>query len=683
MQTLKSKKFIFEFEQSPAKKSNCPICGKSGVYRHYKDLPREYGRCERLNSCGYVKNPNEEAESIKESLYDLMGKESNFKRVKEDVKIIYPNKSYIETLLSSTDTNFHNGVVSTLKVPPSHLFKWGVGGENNLTCFIYQNKIKVLNVKKILYKSDCKRDKQKVPLYLSAPNKSKYTTCLFGEHLLEENKIICLVESEKSAVIASFFYTQFNWLATGGANGLTDEKIQILQGGKEVYYLTDSDKAGKENSTLKKLKTYKIKHSIIELFPERNDGYDLADAIFEGLRPEIKPKTKIITQTNLAEKSKNISEFEKVENFISERFDLRYNEVSNEVEYRIKDSDSKFEPLNENNLYRDLQKNFINFSIQKLNSLLRSDFVKKHNPFKHYFESLQNWNQEKDQDYINSLCGYIFTKDPKRFSIQLKKMLVRCIACSISNVFNKQAFILVHDTQNSGKSTFCRWLCPPELSEYIAENINMDKDSLIALTENFIINMDELATMNRAEINQLKAFMSKDVIKVRPPYGKKAVLMPRRANFIGSTNKSEFLNDETGSVRWLCFELTANLNFNYKNDIDIKNIWSQAYSLFKNGFKYELTPEEIKENEDINRQYRITTAEQELIQEKYFPGDKNDFDSVFFTATDIKQKLEADNLLSKINHVNIGKALKVLGFKQDQKFNGQYQVKGYYVKLKV
>ncbi len=63
---------------------------------------------------------------------------------------------------------------------------------------------------------------------------------------------------------------------------------------RNIYYLNDADKAGKENSTLKRLKEYEQNFEVINLFPERNDGYDLADAIIDGLRPEIKPNTTVI-----------------------------------------------------------------------------------------------------------------------------------------------------------------------------------------------------------------------------------------------------------------------------------------------------------------------------------------------------------------------------------------------------
>ena len=56
-------------------------------------------------------------------------------------------------------------------------------------------------------------------------------------------------------MLASYFYPQFDWLATGGANKLTDEKIHILFN-RKVIYLCDADKAGRDNSTINKLKKY-------------------------------------------------------------------------------------------------------------------------------------------------------------------------------------------------------------------------------------------------------------------------------------------------------------------------------------------------------------------------------------------------------------------------------------------
>lgn len=292
-QNTKGKKLInalehtFQFEKSPAKKGMCPNCQQQGVFRYYENLDRKYGKCERVNNCGHHKNPCNESSEARNDLQSLNNSTANNNKVVEP-EIIYPVDDYLSQLLSNQSTNFHKACSELLKIPKDHFISWAVGGESDNTCFILQNKKKALNVKKIQYNDNCKRNKSKVPFSLKADKGTKYLTCLYGEHLLTDNKIICLVEAEKTAIISSFFYPQFDWLATGGSNGLTVSKVQVLLN-REVYYIGDADKAGQENSTLKKLNSYNVNFKPVYLFPDKTDGYDLADAIFDGLRPEIIP----------------------------------------------------------------------------------------------------------------------------------------------------------------------------------------------------------------------------------------------------------------------------------------------------------------------------------------------------------------------------------------------------------
>lgn len=65
--------------------------------------------------------------------------------------------------------------------------------------------------------------------------------CLFGEHLLGQRPAdtVCLVESEKTALIAALFYPQHLWLATGGCGQLSADKLTPLRG-RQVKIWPDS-----------------------------------------------------------------------------------------------------------------------------------------------------------------------------------------------------------------------------------------------------------------------------------------------------------------------------------------------------------------------------------------------------------------------------------------------------------
>ncbi|MDO8999789.1 MAG: DUF6371 domain-containing protein [Bacteroidota bacterium] len=288
----------YTFEKSPKPKGKCPKCNQHKKFRYYEGLPREFGKCDRESECQYHNKPD--AEALKN-----LGVDTNLgltSQVKIELKTVFPSDNDLKCL-NNLNSPFHTFCFDKLKITKEHLQKWKVGSEGQVTKFIYSLPSgKNINVITIHYQissdeKNCKRIKAKPP-YSLKPNKGeKYELCLFGEHLLS-NKIICLVESEKTAVIASFVYPEFDWIATGGANKLTDDKISALFN-KEVYYLNDADKAGKENSTIKKLIAYKLNYKIIDLFPDRNDGYDLADAIIDGNKPEIKPVEKIKSENEI------------------------------------------------------------------------------------------------------------------------------------------------------------------------------------------------------------------------------------------------------------------------------------------------------------------------------------------------------------------------------------------------
>ena len=209
----------------------------------------------------------------------------------------------------------------------------------------------------------------------------------------------------------------------------------------------------------------------------------------------------------------------------------------------------------------------------------------------------------------------------------------------------------------------------------MAEDLNNDKDARIQLCRNFLINLDELSVLSKRDVNALKAFFSKTFINERLPYDRKNTTLPRLSSFLGSTNMSTFLNDETGSIRWLCFELLGKIDFNYSKEINIKDVWTQAYHLaYKDlNFDPELTPKDVLENEVRNKKFTNLTVEEELLS-KYFTKstDMNDF----VTSSGICQMLNILNM--NLNHYRMGRALS--GFNYTRVKHPKDQIYGYLVK---
>jgi len=111
--------------------------------------------------------------------------------------------------------------------------------------------------------------------------------CYFGEHLLRlyPDKPVAIVEAEKTAVIASMIYHDYNWLAAGNLNGLNVEKSRVLRGKTIILY----PDAGCYDRWLRKaeqinreLPLHLTVSAFLEHFstPQQSHlGYDLADYI--------------------------------------------------------------------------------------------------------------------------------------------------------------------------------------------------------------------------------------------------------------------------------------------------------------------------------------------------------------------------------------------------------------------
>jgi predicted P-loop ATPase len=370
----------------------------------------------------------------------------------------------------------------------------------------------------------------------------------------------------------------------------------------------------------------------------------------------------------------NDNKVSRVERFLIERYDFRYNEVTKETEYATKGEPDflAIDSMAFNDLRLELERKNFSGSVGILEALLKSNqFPKRFNPFKNYFAGLPEWD---GTDYIEMLCSFIGLRDESQrgwFYRMFKKHLMRTVACSLRMLpFNKHCFVFL-GRQNDGKSYFVRYLCPPVLRDYYKENPPLDhKDSILALGQNFIINLDELHDMNKADANKVKSLFSQTDTKVREHYAVKDSVQQRYASFFGTTNEREFLNDVTGNVRWLVFEIDGirhdhGKENGYGYQVSIDKIWSQAYHEVLNGAQYVLTSDEIRMVERQNKLYQRTSSEMDLVSRFFMPSEKGLPHTIACTAKDILDAIQkTEKTTIRLNQIQIGKALTFLGFEK-------------------
>lgn len=369
----------------------------------------------------------------------------------------------------------------------------------------------------------------------------------------------------------------------------------------------------------------------------------------------------------------------KVEYFLRKNWEFVRNEVTQRTEYRLKSKDEDFDKLNVDTLYRKLQHANFKYSMEKLKSLLKSDFMETYNPFKNYFENLEPWDYETD--YIGELARYVEASDPEFHVAQFRKMLVRCIGCALYGIENRFVYVFVGEKQETGKSTFIRFLNPFGSKYYTEAPIRDNKDTYFSFSENFIQNLEELASLSNIEVNHLKSIISMSTIKERKAFAVDAEEQPRRVNFFGSTNKDEFLTDSE-NTRWLCINVER-INWDYKKNVDISKVWAQAFALFHNAdFNQNLTSDEMKRRDEINKVFEITDIEKDLIKQCFEIGADDDPSSQFYSLPDILSTLQEKFQGKTLNAKFIGKSMTQLNFpKGTRRING-HKTRGYFVRLK-
>jgi Virulence-associated protein E/VirE N-terminal domain len=452
----------------------------------------------------------------------------------------------------------------------------------------------------------------------------------------------------------------------------TEKKVQFVNGSRNVFVHQLACNLNRKGVSLQEAMGYILTdfgYDEKEVSQAVNSAYGNSHEFGKNEKYEA-PKN----QTQKTEKPTNIIEDEddedkpkptqidRLELFLSTRYVFRHNMVSGKLEFQYFGK-KKWNVMNdfiENSMLRECLKGRIKTNLSSLRNLLYSDFCVLFNPFEDYFFNLPSYDEKTD--YITELANTITTTKQDLWQQCFKKWLVAMVGCVLDDKVINHTVIVFSGKQGLGKTTWVEKLVPKPLKEYLfSGTINPNnKDTLVQLSECMLINLDELENLNRSEIGSLKEIITKTQIRMRKAYGHNNETMPRRASFAGSVNTAQFLNDSTGSRRFLCFELEG---IKYQHNVDINMAFSQALFLFKSGFRYWFDQEEIKNITENNEQYQLHSPEEELLLTWFEPCEREKA-NVFLNASQIAAKLAEK---AKINITDgtinkLGKALKKHNF---------------------
>ena len=322
------------------------------------------------------------------------------------------------------------------------------------------------------------------------------------------------------------------------------------------------------------------------------------------------------------ENSDNTSKNIQIEEFLSERYEFRYNSVLHRAEYRPRGTDdyTAIDRYRINTLKRALDKEAsIQTSPENLYSIIESDFSPRINPVQAYFHSLPIMEETK-KGAITALANCVSVANPEKWKEYLTKWLVAVVANAMDDrqCRNHTCLVLTGE-QGRFKTTFLDLLCPPSLSDYryTGKIYPQEKDVLSLIGQNLIINIDDqLKALNKRDENELKNLITCPQVKYRMPYEKHIEERPHLASFVASVNGNDFLTDSTGSRRFLPFEVLA-IEIDRAKSIPMDTVYGEAKTLLNEGFRYWFNDEEIIELHRNSEAFQVYTTEMELLL-RYF-----------------------------------------------------------------
>lgn len=371
--------------------------------------------------------------------------------------------------------------------------------------------------------------------------------------------------------------------------------------------------------------------------------------------------------------------------FLKEHYEIRINRFKpSQKEIVAKTKKYPFPPSMDD-ISIHLQENEISISDTILRKIINSpNQIQTFDPIVEYFLSIEF----KGDSHIDKFCTLLKAKEyhdrvgESYYQIRqvklFRKWLVSSVACSLRACQNEVSLGLIQEEEGTGKTTICNWLCPEQL-KFMFTRSDKEKNGFnmpMAFTENFIVLFDEFIGMNHSTAETFKSTMSAKEIDVKDRYDSFPKRKPRIANAMFTSNNKTgrnkgFLFPGLGTRRFACLHIDSIEYDKIMSDLDVDQIWAEAYMLYKGGFAYKWGPMDFYEFAEYNERFMIETNAVQIL-EANFEKPLNGSDGTWMTPTELMvlfkdKRMASRENLQELSPEKIGIALNQLGYEKKRK----------------
>ena len=295
---------------------------------------------------------------------------------------------------------------------------------------------------------------------------------------------------------------------------------------------------------------------------------------------------------------------------------------------------------------------------------IHSEEVPEHNPIREYLDGLPKWDGQNHVAQLFSRLPGISSEQHGFLAIWLRSAVAHWL--QMDTIHGNECVPTLIGAQGCGKTTFVTRLLPPHLRQYFLDHLNLSNkfDKEMALTNNLLVNLDELEAIRPCQHAALKQTLSKSKVNGRPIYGCSQEDKPRFASFVATTNNPHPLSDATGSRRYICLTIPKGQLIDNTGEIDYEQLYAQVlYEVRELKIPYWYNPAEVKRIQELNLNYMEQKDIAEIIS-ICFRRPKEGEKAKSLNSAQILKLIQTEYPSVKNDHstkIHIGYAMKELG----------------------
>ena len=318
-----------------------------------------------------------------------------------------------------------------------------------------------------------------------------------------------------------------------------------------------------------------------------------------------------VTKTNVADNSAaQVLSANPVQEFLATGYDLRRNLISGMIEFRECGTEPfrvlTREELNSILLAAEEALPAVKRLRDRVLTIIYSRVTHDYDPAADWLRSLPVWDGLNHVDALLNRIPGLSAEERYWLHVWLRSAVAHWLQLDV--LHGNELVPTFIGEQGCGKSTFCARLLPPHLRQYYLDHVNLSNkfDKEMALTNNLLVNIDELDQVRRSQQAELKQLLSKSRVNGCPIYGKEQHDRLRYASFVATTNNNHPLHDPTGSRRFLCIKIPAGQLIDNLQPIDYDQLYAQLLSEIEHGERYWFTEDEVRAIQRHNTPYQST-----------------------------------------------------------------------------